>query len=474
MKKIILFIILVVIISGVGLKVLKKRLGFPDARKEANLATITELPELPDVPLTAYFWSDAKKRDFTLGIIDSKLITYPKSPKRSLRAGKHITAVHPNYELREDQLKILADNYDLSSLPPRQKNVGLILRKYNPNYKLFMYIDYGIQPEENLDIVGDNVGNIDEENVDWIIKNHPDWLLRDEDGNPVRSGSGLSNAGEYWGDPGNKEFQEFFASKINKALAATGNIWDAVLLDQFFGILDNFTNYANANQQTKYKTDAEFQAAQSAFIKRLSALVTVPVVPNLDGATSIQYPNFFIQLAKTSGGIENEIYPFENSDESDSSLLPSDSLKLLIEGILRLPKNKYVRIGSKPGGMAGNIDRMLYAYFSYLLIASPDREIYWAAKEGDASIPHYWFKEFDLDLGKYLSEVEFGDVWKRELENATIIVNPYRQEKQFNFQGVRYNVKGGELRGSATLSPASGILLFRSQEALNKALAPLW
>lgn len=461
-------------VGGVGFRVIKKRLGFPEERKTATLVTITELPELPDAPLTAYLWSEAKKKDFILRIIDHKLATYPKSPASHLRVGKFLgTGLHPKFSLREDQLKILADNYDLNSLAAYQKEQGLILKKYNPNFKLFLYIDSGIHSEENLDIVGDDVGNIDEQNIDWIIQNHPDWLLRDKNGNPIRSGRGLSNEGEYWGDPGNREYQEFFAEKVNKALERSGNIWDGVLLDQFFGILDNFTNYANANQQTRYKTDPEFQAAQLAFMRRLSELVKVPVIPNLDGSTSIQYPDFFVELAKTGGGIENEIYPFENSDETDASLLPSDSLASLIEGILQLPKNKYVRISAKPGGMAGNIDRTLYAYFTYLLIAGPDRQIYWSFKEGDSSIPHYWYKEFDLDLGRYLSEVEFGDVWKRELENATVIINPYRQEKQFNFQGVRYNIKGEELRSRVILPPSSGILLFRDTAALSKALAPL-
>ena len=462
------------IIGGMGFRVLKKILGFPEARKGATLVTITELPELPSIPLTAYFWSHDKKRDFILGVIDSKLSTYPKLPSRHLRAGKHLgTGINPNHDLREDQLKILADNYDLNSLAPRQKDVGLILRKHNPNFKLFMYVDYGIQPEENLDIVGDDVGNIDEQNIDWILQNHPDWLLRDQDGNPIRSGSGLSNAGEYWGDPGNREYQEFFASKINKALSLTGIIWDGILLDQFFGLVENYTNYANANQQTKYKTDAEFQVAQLSFVKRLAEFVKVPVIPNLDGSASIRYPDFLLQLANASGGIENEIYPFENSDESDNSLLPPENLKSLIDTILQIPKSKYVRISAKPGGMAGNIDRTLYAYYSYLLVASPDREIYWSFKEGDSSIPHYWFKEFDLDLGGPLSEVSFGDVWKREFGNATVIVNPYRQDKQFNFQGVRYNVRGGELRGSVILPPASGMLLFPNLSALNKSLMPL-
>jgi hypothetical protein len=438
--------------------------------------TITVLPEYPGVPLGVAFYSDEKKKEVVMRVIDSKLSTYPKLSSKAHRVAKFSgSGLATQVTLRADQLQTLALHYDYNQLPPMQRAYGETLKKHAPDFKLFMYFDAGIQPEENLDIVGDDAGNIDEENIAWIIENHPNWLLQDANGNPLVSAKGtLSNAGEYWGDPGNREYQEWFAGKINKAMEQSGNIWDGVLLDQFFGKIENYTGYAGTNPQTRYKTNAEYQSAQLMFLKRLSELVRVPVIANLDGAASLEYPEFFVQVGKTAGGIETEIYPFENSDENDSSLLPPDSLKGLIEGINQLPKSKYVKIASKPGGMEGNTPRTLYAYYSYLLVADKDREIYWSSKEGDSSVPHYWYKEYDLDLGDSAGIVDMTrPVWKRSFTNATVYLNPQRSDEVVLLESPHYTLWGKKLERSFTIPAHTGMLLFPSLEHLNLAKKPL-
>jgi hypothetical protein len=438
--------------------------------------TITVLPEYPGVPLGVALYSDAKKKEIVKRVIDSKLSTYPKVSSKPYRVAKHSgSGLATQVELRDDQLKILATNYDYNQLPPMQRAYGETLKKYAPDFKLFMYFDAGIQPEENLDIVGDDAGNVDAENIAWILDKHPDWLLHDAEGNPLVSAKGtLSNAGEYWGDPGNSEYQEWFAGKINKAMEQSGNIWDGVLLDQFFGKIENYTGYAGTNPQTRYKTNTEYQSAQLSFLKRLSELVRVPVIANLDGAASLEYPQFFVQVGKTAGGIETEIYPFENSDENDSSLLPSDSLKGLIDGINQLPKNKYVKIASKPGGMEGNTPRTLYAYYSYLLVADKDRQIYWSSKEGDSSVPHYWYKEYDLDLGDAKGSADTsGTLWTRTFTNGTLYFNPQRNDESTRLSSPRYTLWGKKIEGTVSVPAHSGILLFDSLEQLETAKKPL-
>ena len=438
--------------------------------------TITVLPQWPGVPFGAALYSEAKKDEIVMGIIDSKLSTYPKVSSKSYRIGKHSgSGLATQVELREDQLKILATNYDYNQLPPMQRAYGETLKKYAPDFKLFMYFDAGIQPDEHLDLVGDDAGNVDEENIDWLVAHHPDWLLKDEGGNPLISAKGTaSNAGEYWGDPGNPEFQAWFAGKINKAMAQSGNIWNGVLLDQFFGKIENYTGYAGTNAQTKYKTNAEYQTATLSFLKRLSELVNVPVVANLDGATSIEFPAYFVQVGQTAGGVESEIYPFESSTENDSSLLPSDSLKGLIDGINKIPKSHYIKISSKPGGMEGNTPRMLYAYYSYLLVADKDRQIYWSSKEGDSSIPHYWYKEYDLDLGDAQGIANTGGaVWTRTFTNATLYFNPERSDEVVQLKSPQYTLWGKKTEATVTIPAHSGVLLFKSLEQLGVAKKPL-
>jgi hypothetical protein len=441
-------------------------------RLPATVPTLTTLPPFPDIPQNIESLSDASKAAFVLSLVDHKLTTYPGASGRALRCGWHTgTGISATYPLREDQIKVLAEHYDHNNLAGSQGVSVSVLRKYSPSFKVYFYIDSGLRPVGG----GNDVANVDSQNINWILANRPAWLLRDSSGQPIRSAEGsLSVPGEYWPDPGNSGFQAFFASKLQKAIAATGQAWDGVLIDQFFGATRNYVEYAGTAPQTKYTTDTAFQTAQIAFLKKVASVIALPIVANLDGHAALTYPTFFVNVAKNGGGVETEILPFENSDEGEQSILGVEQQRTLITAIQQVPKTKHVRINSKPGGLAGNVDRTLYAYYIYLLVAGKDREVYWTFKEGDSSIPHYWFKEFDLDLGSHLNEANTsGTMWTREFERATLVVNPQRTAQSFPFSGTRVNILGQTVGGPVTVPRVTGMLLFKSPAAYQAAIAPL-
>jgi hypothetical protein len=451
-------------------------------RRVPTYVTITQLPPFPTLPSGTI--TEEERHQLIWDLIDHKLSTYPLVPYTSSRIPKFAgTGLFSDFALKDSQLKKMAETYSHNILAPSQAAAVQKLKSYNPAMKLFMYIDSGIHPDKELPDMGYDIGNIDDQNIDWILTNHPDWLLRDAAGNPIRSGAGtLSFPGEYWPDPGNTGFQDFFAAKIVKAMTATGVSWAGLHVDQFFGSIDNYTGYAGANQQTKYKTDTEFQAAQLALVKRVAEVIKLPVLVNLDGMAAQVYPHFFIQIAETGGGVESEIFPFENSVVSDQTYLPEETLKELLDCIRAISPSKYVRLNSKPGGMEGDIDRTLYAYFNYLLVASPGREVNWTFKEGDSGIPHYWFKEFDLDIGLPQTEMQvigtftkdnmgrsvlIGDLWKREFANVTVLVNPRGDhDAQYTISGSCYNVLGTPLSGTITVKARTAMLVIKNLSIL--------
>lgn len=455
-------------------------------RRVPTYVTITELPPFPTIPTGVV--TEEQRKQLIYDLIDHKLSTYPAAPYTSSRIGKFSgTGLYPNFDLKDSQLKKMAETYSHNNLAANQAAAAQKLKSYNPSMKIFMYIDSGIHPEKDLPGFGWDIGNIDDQNVDWILANHPDWLLRDASGSPIRSAGGtLSFPGTYWPDPGNVGFQDFFASKIQKVITSTGSFWAGLHIDQFFGSINNYVDYAGASQQTKYKTNAEFQAAQLAFVKRVSEVIQLPVIVNLDAMAAQAYPDFFVQIAETGGGVESEIFPFENSVVSDATYLPEESLKELIDCIRAISPDKYVRLNSKPGGMEGDIDRTLYAYFNYLLIASPSREVNWTFKEGDSGIPHYWFKEFDLDIGLPQGEMQvigtftknnagrnvlIGDLWKREFANVTVLVNPRRDhDAEYAISGTCYNVLGTSLTGTITVKARTAMLVVKNLSILDSVL----
>ncbi len=111
------------------------------------------------------------------------------------------------------------------------------------------------------------------------------------------------------------------------------------------------------------------------------------------------------------------------------------------------------------------------AYYCYLLIADRNREVYWTFKEGSSDVPHYWYREFDLDLGSPEGDVQFGDsVWSRKFEKAVVIVNPGNQPARYSWPpSVRYyNVRAELLTAPIILDPRTALLLVRDRSIVPK------
>ncbi len=445
--------------------------GIPDtSRRTPTLPTITRLPEFPKIPSDAASWDKAHVMDLRRRIFDHKAGTYPESSSRARRTGRHTsTGLFSSFEPTEEQVKRIAPHYDNVLMNATRADVAWLFKKHNPAVTVFMYFAPGLTPGWSNAV---DAGAVDEENTAWILARHPDWILKDAKGRLVQNASNapISGAHVYWPDPGNREWQAFFAQKLNAALARGGSPWDGVLLDEFYGQAESFVVFGRANRQAKYPDTASFQRAQIDFLENVSAKVLVPIVANVEPAATALTPEFFLKVTEVAGGAENEVFPHESSVVADSSNVGADQLKSAIETINRAPRGKHIRLNAKPGGLAGDVDRTIYAYCVYLLVAGTDRQVHWTMKEGDSDFPHYWYREFDLDLGRHLGEFDgSGRVWKREFERATVVVNPHRSKEAFSFEGARVDILGAAVKSPVSLSPYAGMLLFRDAGALEKA-----
>jgi hypothetical protein len=426
-------------------------------RPAPKLPTITALPEFPDIPLYAPLLSQNARLALVQTLIENKVSTYPLVSSRSYRVGKFTsTGIFDAYPPSEAQVARIAPSYDNILFGAKNSHLIPLFQKYNPDLTFFVYVDSGLNPE----FVQADAGGVDDEDTEWILANHLDWLLQDEDGNPIRSGGGLSNEGEYWPDPGNPEWQDYFAEKVNKLVQETGGQWDGVLLDQFIATADGHARYTQAAQQVNYPTDEAFQSAYLEFLRAVAAKIPVPIIVNMEGASIVRDPAFVAEVALAAGGAENEIFPEE---------MPVEDLRPYLETVQSLPPDIHIRINSKPAGYAGDIDDSLFAYYCYLLIADRDRQVYWTYKEGTSDIPHYWYNEFDLDLGASLGKIIFGEsIWSREFENVTVIVNPGEDAAEYTWPAGTdfYDVNGNLLQSPLSLDGRSAMLLVNNPSIL--------
>ena len=188
--------------------------------------------------------------------------------------------------------------------------------------------------------------------------------------------------------------------------------------------------------------------------------IRVPIIVNMEGGAIVRRPAFVAEVAMAAGGAESEIFPEE---------MPVEDLRPYLETVQSLPPTVHIRINSKPAGFAGDIDDTLFAYYCYLLIADRQREVYWTHKEGTSDIPHYWYREFDLDLGRPKGDIQFGEhIWSREFENAIVIVNPDEQAAQYTWdtQIDYYDVEGNQMQSPLKLDGRRALLLVKDLSIL--------
>lgn len=419
-------------------------------RPHRTIPTLTVLPPFPGIPLYATLLGQEDQQTLVQTLINNKISTWPDISSRSYRVGKFTsTGIFDGFPPTEAQIARIAPHYDNILFGARNSNLISRFQQYNPDLTFFIYVDSGLNPG----FVQGDAGSVDEQDTSWIIANHPDWILKDKDGNFIRSGGGFSNKGEYWPDPGNPEWQHYFAEKITQLLQETGGQWDGVLFDQFIGTADGHVRYARAAQQMNYATDEAYQAAYLQFLHVVAAQIPVPLIVNMEGVSIIRRPAFVAEVALAAGGVENEIFPEE---------MPIEDLRPYLETVQNLPPTIHVRINSKPAGWAGDIDDTLFAYYCYLLIADRNREIYWTNKEGSSDVPHYWYREFDLNLGDSQGNILFGEfIWSRHFENAVVIVNPGEEPAEYTWTAANrfYDVIGNPLQPPVVLNGRTAMLL---------------
>ncbi len=433
------------------------------SRRTPTVTTLTQLPPFPRIPKFASRLSKREKRKLQLKLVDSKLSTYPPKPSTSYRAGKFRLSPFQAFGATEDHIRTIAPHYDLVVLSGPRSKLAPLFKKYNPSIKVILYLNANLCPNMHLY----DVGSVDKQDTRWMLKTHPEWFLKDGKGNPIKAAASTSTIGVYFPDPGNREYQKFFAEKVKKALQLTGNIWDGVLIDEFFVRHISQRVYAGTAQQVNYRDDKAFQSAQISFLKSVCPLIKVPIIPNVEARYIGDYPEFFSRVITVAGGAEAECFVMHAP--TDYGYFDERRVKTHLDLVRKAPKDKIVFVMADTAGIAGDIDRTLYFYYTYLLVADRKKQLYWNYKEGSSSFPHYWYKEFDLDLGNPEEEMQtIKGVWKRAFKNAIVVVNPTRKEQRYSLQLKCYDVLGRPLRGPLRLRPHTGQLLIKNKSILPK------
>ena len=244
-----------------------------------------------------------------------------------------------------------------------------------------------------------------------LESNHPDWFLRDANGQVVQNDDGYVLM-----DPGNSKWRAYWLQRAQDAQALYG--WQGVFLDNVEASLEKRTRYGAI--PASYPDDASYQAA---ILDNLRFLYThhfqpngIPLFANIisanDPAVWLQYLQYL-----DGGMLENFAVGW-----SDDTLSPEEWEAQCALAEQSQSLGKAIILVSQ--GAESDQERQLFAFASYLLVNNGKAFFRYAHH---SSYSQNWtFENYDFDLGKPLGPRYKKDgVWMRDFEKGRVRVNPH-------------------------------------------------
>jgi hypothetical protein len=282
---------------------------------------------------------------------------------------------------------------------------------------------------------------------DYINRNHPEWFLLKEPGNPLKSNPKIADNRIRWSDSskstsynrffldiGNPDFRKWAAAKSvelvtgkssNTAFGFNGLAMDNVHVGWWYKWLEKrCPKWKYANNPIGWNDD------YTKYLKQIKAAL------NKEG---------FILVANHSlnYGAETEKQFWPLLLESVDGIMTEQSLSnqgKIYSGEKWLTSIKYHETALEknlidwwvcyhPEITRGQYEGLLYTYCSWLLTNKPGKSFYHARTEDGYVNPEVpWYHPYDLPIGKPVSaRYSKGDCWLRDYENGKVVVNPTTQ-----------------------------------------------
>jgi hypothetical protein len=262
------------------------------------------------------------------------------------------------------------------------------------------------------DPLNNNVG-WNPEDICWIRDNHPEWFLRDADGNLIYA--------ERWGvvmmDPGQLGWRDFWISRVREG---EKDGWDGVFIDNLNTrftahasnddiVLENYTLETYRDAVTgflQYVYQSYFQPNNKKFMANLSVHW---------GDTSV-----FDRYSQYLDGAMDEFWAYPRSGWYSVKSW-EDRLKRMGAAVQRGETAILVSQGKKKDQA-----RVQFGLASYLLIAEDNASFRYTR---DNRYEMLWnYDNYSLKLGEPLGTYQrSGNTWTRNFANGKVTVNPENQ-----------------------------------------------
>lgn len=289
--------------------------------------------------------------------------------------------------------------------------------------------------------------------VCWIRDNHPDWFLRDADGDIIYSGYGGNNNPYVILDPGNPGWREFFLERIMYSQEELG--WHGIFFDNVGEIFTAHTG--NPVPLRDYPTDKSYQDAMVGFLSYLRSNYFGPEGRPMYANFSALWdrgPAYYRYLEQLDGVMD------EYWAVTKDGYYPILSFEKRLEGAVRTQElgNTMMLVSQ---GSRDNYARQRFSLATYLLIAT-DQAFFRYTSAVQGGYDQIWlYDNYDTYLGdpegSYYRE---GDKFYRDFTHGRVMVDPINHESSITANNLGIEVErstdgGNTFSRIAQISPGA-------------------
>jgi hypothetical protein len=244
-----------------------------------------------------------------------------------------------------------------------------------------------------------------------LEEQHPDWFLRDINGNEIR----YDQSQYVLMDPGSESWRAYFLEKVRGFQNDAG--WAGVFLDNVDGGLGRFDNMNLL--LAAYPNDDSYQAAVKDFLAYLRSnyfagsgkllFANIPYIEDeaawLDYLTSLDGAMLEAFAADWQNGYLSEGDWLNQLDLAEKTQAQGKSIILVTQGNI------------------SDEERMQFGLASFLLVNNG--RAYFRYSNDQAYRELWWYPQFESDLGQPLGpRYQDGDLWRRDFEHGSVSVDP--------------------------------------------------
>jgi len=354
-----------------------------------------------------------------------------------------------------EQSAAVAAQYDLLILTERNSNPAVIARikAHNPAAAVILYTNATQLANPHNEIVAANdIYPAMQQMFHWVEANHPDWFLRDTKvALTYAAHPYLENEyyREFWPyldmfvfmDP-TTGWRDYYAAQ---SAAQVGDLYDGLYSD----VAMTYEEVRETVNALDWAHDPGEEGWNLAMVEMLNA--THDAIGR--GRFTMHNNGYNAWLAADAyDGRLLEWWVQLDMDEP----LGGDTWRLYLDSAQETVEMGKALCVAQYGTTA---QHRLYGLASFLLIAGKDS--YYFFDEGGVDTGSYlaWHSEYDAPIGRPLGGYYVsGDVYRRDFENATILVNPADTSVAVALDEVHTTLDGAEAR-RIELGPRSGTIL---------------